>query len=542
MTTIETHVSGTQVRATSSDSAVGAFLVGVGAWATTTDHKRIGRLFIGCALLIAIAAAALGAVVGVERISATGYSLLDKDSVTQIFSLYRVGLSFGVMLPLLLGVAIAVVPLQVGAKTIAFARAAMFGFWMWLAGMGLAVGSTIANGGPGGGNAKMVDLFLLGMGIAVIGALAAAVSVVTTVLTSRAPGMTLLRVPMSSWSALTGGVALVLTLPVLFGTLVYLYVDHRYARVAFGGNKGVSDWMGWSLTQPQTYVYVAMGAGVLAEIAAVVSGKRQVLRPVLLTGIAIVSIASLGGATQVQHAVTWTNTSASDKVKELIPFLIFNGLPLLGVLVVLGVSLLGIAKSKPRLVPAMAPALLGLGMVLTGMVGHLVSLFGPAQLAGTVFEEGEFIYVSYGALLIGLAAVSYWGPKLWGRVLPSSAVLGISGLAFLGTVLAALPMYIAGFANQPANVANNFSYSGPQELWNTASAAGHALVAVSVLLFVLTALRAFTAGEVAGDDPWDAQSLEWSVSSPAPSNNFVSTPSVASAEPLLDIKPAGGQK
>ena len=542
MTTIETHVSGTQVHATSSDSALGAFLVGVGAWATTTDHKRIGRLFIGCALLIAIAAAALGAVIGVERISATGYSLLDQDSVTQIFSLYRVGLSFGVMLPLLLGVAIAVVPLQVGAKTIAFARLAMFGFWMWLAGVGLAIGSTIANGGPGGGSEKMVDLFLLGMGIAVIGALAAAVSVVTTVLTNRAPGMTLLRVPMSSWSALTGGVALILTLPVLLGTLVYLYVDHRYARVAFGGNKGISDWMGWSLTQPQTYVYVAMGAGVLAEIAAVVSGKRQVLRPVLLTGIAIVSLAALGGATQVQHGVTWTNTSGSDKVKELIPFLLFIALPLLGVLVVLGVSLLGIAKSKPRLVPAMAPALLGLGMVLTGMVGHLVALFGPAQLAGTVFEEGEFIYVGYGALLIGLAAVSYWGPKLWGRVLPSSAVLGISGLAFLGTVLAALPMYIAGFANQPANVANNFSYSGPQELWNTASAAGHALVAVSVLLFVLTALRAFTAGEVAGDDPWDAQSLEWSVSSPAPSSNFVSTPSVTSAEPLLDIKPAGGQK
>lgn len=542
MTTIETHVSGTQVHATSSDSALGAFLVGVGAWATTTDHKRIGRLFIGCALLIAIAAAALGAVIGVERISATGYSLLDQDSVTQVFSLYRVGLSFGVMLPLLLGVAIAVVPLQVGAKTIAFARLAMFGFWMWLAGVGLAIGSTIANGGPGGGSEKMVDLFLLGMGIAVIGALAAAVSVVTTVLTNRAPGMTLLRVPMSSWSALTGGVALILTLPVLLGTLVYLYVDHRYARVAFGGNKGISDWMGWSLTQPQTYVYVAMGAGVLAEIAAVVSGKRQVLRPVLLTGIAIVSVAALGGATQVQHGVTWTNTSGSDKVKELIPFLIFNALPLLGVLVVLGVSLLGIAKSKPRLVPAMAPALLGLGMVLTGMVGHLVGLFGPAQLAGTVFEEGEFIYVGYGALLIGIAAVSYWGPKLWGRVLPSSAVLGISGLAFLGTVLAALPMYIAGFANQPANVANNFSYSGPQELWNTASAAGHALVAVSVLLFVLTALRAFTAGEVAGDDPWDAQSLEWSVSSPAPSSNFVSTPSVTSAEPLLDIKPAGGQK
>jgi heme/copper-type cytochrome/quinol oxidase subunit 1 len=353
--------------------------------------------------------------------------------------------------------------------------------------------------------------------------------------------MNLLRVPALSWSSLTGGVALLISLPVLLGTIVYLYVDHRYGRVAFGGNKGVADWMGWTLTQPQTYVFVAIGVGVLAEIAAVSSGKRQPLRPVLLTGIALVSVAALGGATQVQHGITWTGTTTSDKIQELIPFAIFNALPLLGVLVVIAVSLLGLAQSKPRIVAPIAPALLGLGMVLTGMVGHLVSLFGPAGLAGTVFEEGEFIYVGYGALLIGMGAVSYWGPKLWGRQLPSSAVLGLGGLAFIGTVLAALPMYIAGFANQPANVVDGFSYSGPAELWNAASAAGHAIVTVSVLLFVLTALRAFTAGDAAGDDPWDAQTLEWSVSSPAPSDNFVSMPVVSSAEPLLDIKPAGGQ-
>ena len=541
MTTIDTHASGSHVHNASSPSAIGVFLAGVAAWATTTDHKRIGRLFIGVSALVAIASAALGALLGVERITSNGYSLLDKDSVGQLFSAYRVGLGFGVVLPLMLGIAIAVVPLQLGAKSLAFARMAMFGFWMWLMGLGIALVSIAANGGPGGGDEKMVDLFLVGVAIAAIGALCAAASLITTVLTSRAPGMNLLRVPALSWSALTGGVALVISLPVLLGTIIYLYVDHRYGRVAFGGNKGVADWMGWTLTQPQTYVFVAIGVGVLAEIAAVSSGKRQPLRPVLLTGIALVSVAALGGATQVQHGITWTGTTTSDKVQELIPFAIFNALPLLGVLVVIGVSLLGLAQSKPRIVAPIAPALLGLGMVLTGMVGHLVSLFGPAGLAGTVFEEGEFIYVGYGAVLIGMGAVSYWGPKLWGRQLPSSAVLGLGGLGFLGTVLAALPLYIAGFANQPANVVDGFNYSGPSELWNAASAAGHALMAVTVLLFVLTAMRAFTAGEAAGDDPWDAQTLEWSVSSPAPTDNFVSMPVVSSAEPLLDIKPAGGQ-
>jgi heme/copper-type cytochrome/quinol oxidase subunit 1 len=121
-------------------------------------------------------------------------------------------------------------------------------------------------------------------------------------------------------------------------------------------------------------------------------------------------------------------------------------------------------------------------------------------------------------------------------------VFGLGLLGFLGTVLAAFPMYIAGFANQPAGQVDGFTYGGPQELWNTLSAAGHALMAVTVVLFLLTALRAFTAGELSGDDPWDAQTLEWSVSSPAPHDNFVSMPSVSSAEPLLDIKPAGSEK
>jgi len=542
MTTYDTHAAAPAAASSSGAGALGALVVGIGSWATTTDHKKIGRLFVGTALVLAAAAAVVGALLGFERISASGYSILDLDSIEQLNALYRVVLAFGVALPLMLGIAIAIVPLQIGSKAISFGRVALFGFWMWFAGLGVIIYSIAANGGPGGGNAKMVDLFLIGVIVTAAGGLAATVSLVTTVLTSRAPGMDLSRVPMLSWASLTGGVALLLTLPVVIGTTIYLYVDHHYGRLAFGANKGVNDWLGWSLTQPQTYVFGAVGVGVVAEIATVAGGRRHPLRAILLVGAGVLTVAALGGATQVQHAVTWTDSSGSDRVKDLIPFLIFNGLPLLGALVVLAGSAFALAKGKPRIIAPLVPAFLGLGMVLAGMAGHLIGQFGPAGLAGTVFEEGEFNYVVYGTLLIGIGAVAYWGPKLWGRSLPQSAVFGLGALGFLGTVLASLPLYVAGFANQPAGVVDGFTYGGPQELWNALAAIGQGVIALTVILFILTALRAFRSGEVAGDDPWDAQTLEWSVSSPAPADNFASVPVVASAEPLLDLKPAGSEK
>ncbi|MGZ6993128.1 MAG: hypothetical protein ACXVKJ_18610, partial [Ilumatobacteraceae bacterium] len=161
---------------------------------------------------------------------------------------------------------------------------------------------------------------------------------------------------------------------------------------------------------------------------------------------------------------------------------------------------------------------------------------GDARLSGTVFEEGTWLYIVYGAVLCALGAVTYWGPKLWGRMIPDKLVLPLAALGFLATVLAALPFLIAGFAKQPAN-ATEFDYSGPQNLWNGLAAAGHVLMFITVLAFVGLAARSFTKGPTAGDDPWDAHTLEWATSSPAPYANFAEVHSVASAEPLLDLKP-----
>ena len=191
---------------------------------------------------------------------------------------------------------------------------------------------------------------------------------------------------------------------------------------------------------------------------------------------------------------------------------------------------------RPRVTAPLVFGLLGVLMVFVGIIANAIYHVGDAQLAGTVFEEGVWLYVVYGAVLTSLGAITYWGPKLWGRTIPDKQVLPLAALGFIATALAALPYLIAGFAKQPGN-ASEFDYSGPQSLWNGLATAGHVLMFVTVLAFVGLAARSFSRGAYAGDDPWDGQTLEWATSSPAPLANFADVHTVASPEPLLDLKP-----
>jgi heme/copper-type cytochrome/quinol oxidase subunit 1 len=205
--------------------------------------------------------------------------------------------------------------------------------------------------------------------------------------------------------------------------------------------------------------------------------------------------------------------------------------------IVLGLAVLALASGRPRISAPLVFGLAGALMVLAGMLANAVYLIGDAQLSGTVFEEGAWLSIGYGAVLGALGAVAYWGPKLWGRSMPNGPLVPLALVGLLGTALATLPLYIAGFADQPAGSVT-FDYSGPQNLWNWLSTVGHGLVLLTVLAFVGLALRSFTGGPAAGDDPWDAHTLEWATSSPAPPANFAEVHTVASAEPLLDMKPA----
>jgi heme/copper-type cytochrome/quinol oxidase subunit 1 len=321
--------------------------------------------------------------------------------------------------------------------------------------------------------------------------------------------------------------------------LVFAYVDYRYGRVGFGGNKAINDWIGFAFTQPATFVYAVPVFGFAAEVIAVASGRKLPMRGVVFTGIALVGVtAALGGVLQQPAALSRdvSHLSVGRWLSQVLPYSLFNLVPILGGFIVIALGALALRSGRPRIIAPLVFGLLGALMVFVGIVAGAVYYVGDAQLAGTVFEEGVWLYVVYGAVLSALGAVTYWGPKLWGRLIPDKQVLPLAALGFISTVLAALPYLIAGFAKQPAN-ASEFDYSGPQNLWNGVAAAGHVLMLVTVLAFVGLALRSFTKGAHAGDDPWDGHTLEWATSSPAPFANFADVHSVSSAEPLLDLKP-----
>ena len=460
--------------------------------------------------------------------------IISAGAVAQLVALFHFDLVLGVLAPLFIGLAIAVVPMQVGSRTIAFPRLAQYSLWAWLFGNGLVATSLVANGGPTGGSANMVDLYFLGVGLTIVGLVAASISIATTVLTSRAPGMALDYVPPFSWAALVASIATIISLPVALSTIIYVYVDHTHAAVAMGGN-GIATALQFALGQPQTFVFVVMALGVLAEIAPITARVRQPLRPIVLTGLALVTTAALGAATQSDHLVDW---SGSNVVKTIIPFLIFNGLPLLGVLITIAIAVMSLKEGKPAVNGQFALAVLGALMILVGVAGNFVQNVKSTNLSGTVFTEAVTVYLVYGGLLAAMAAIAHWAPKLWGRTLPADKLLALGGLGLLGTVAAAFPLCIAGFSNQPVDAIGSFNYDGPIALWNALSGIGHAVIALVVIAFIALLIDAVRNGAQATDDPWNAHTLEWAIPSPAPANNFAELVQVGSPEPVLDAKPA----
>lgn len=500
---------------------------------TSSDHKVVGRLFIGASLLMLAACITVGLLLGIERVDGTE-TLLDADALADLFVAFRIGLLYGALVPLFLGVAVAVVPLQLGARSLAFPRLAVAGFWAWAGGIVIVIVALANNGGPDGTNGDMVDLFLAGFALTAIGISAAAVPVAATVLTARAPGMRMSRVPFFTWSALVSAIGLLLVMPALVGVLIYLFVDHRYALGLFDGS-----WLEFAFTQPTTYLFALPAAGVAAELIPVTFRTRMPLRGAVYAGLGLIGVAALSAVSQqANHDVPWTGRSGGDRFDDLVPYAFFTLLPVLGVVIVMGVGAMAAkppaGRPRPRITSPFVFSFLGLAIVLAGMLGGALTPFTDLGLQGTVFEEGVRVCLVYGAVLAGLGALVYWTPKLTGRLIPDKPAMGLAVLGFLAAALAGLPYYIAGFADQPA-ASGVYDYSGPAELWNVLVTVGHGLMGVVLLGFVALAAKAVASGPDASADPWEGQTLEWATPSPAPLDNFVEVPTVMSPEPLVDL-------
>ena len=527
-------------------------------WVTTADHKRTGRLFIICSLLFLVLGAVFDLLVRLDLTSATDFVSLGADSFAQGFAFSREALTLLFLIPVFLGLSMYMVPLQIGASNLAFPRAATASFWTWQISAIVLIGAYLGNGGPYGGWANGVDLHLLALSGLVVALLLGAISVATTIMTMRSPGLYMDETPPFTWSSLVSASMLIVSLPVLLGQIAILYIDHRYGRVFLLGNYGIWERIDWIHRTPQLFIYVVPVLGVAAEVV-LAAARRRVFEPLAMYfTIGLVGLFGFGAWTN--FAITGEGADIIDGFEGVVLVALYGG-ALLGTVGLLG--LLGLAVIQNRKLPKLSTSLVAVfGAGTLVLVGAFVGLLGAAgdwleiagrgndgnpQLRMTTWVTGQQSVLIYGAGLLGLlAALHWWAPKIWGRQLNellgllNFLVIGAGALlAFIGPTLSGLlteqPDFVYADPSATAIYSGWVDDSGAAGLSSIGAAGVAILIAgVALLLLNLFVSVGLKKGAQATDDPWGAQSPEWMLPSPPPMGEPEELPMLTSGTPLLD--------
>nr|MBA3303327.1 cbb3-type cytochrome c oxidase subunit I [Acidimicrobiia bacterium] len=492
---------------------------GLAGWISASDHKQVGRMWIATAIVFGVGGSVVGGILGVERIG-TGLELLDGETFGQVYTLHGEVAVFGLLVPLFLGLATYLVPLQVGAGQIAFPRGSALAYWTYVVSGGVLVAAYAANGGVGGGSAVGADLHLLALGGLNVATGLALVSVLTTILCLRAPGMTLLRAPLFTWSLLVGGGLTLLAAPVLVARLIEIFVAHHYGDLfPLGSYDGIA----WFWSVPQVYALAVPAAGVALEIVPVLGRSRLRLHA---AGIFVL------GAT----GVLGVGMFARDP--ETFDDLLYVAMGVMALLPALAlVGLLADTLRRGTFV-LRAPLLLALGAAVHLALGALAGaalVIEPLELQGTVWEAAQVHYTLYGGALLGaFAALWYWAPKLWGVHLGEGAGRATFVLTFLGGILLAAPDLVNGLFQNQAVGTGGYDDDALATTMNMFSAFGSVLATLGVLVVVgdLVGKVVRRQGAPAESDPWGGSTLEWATASPPPAGNFAGpVPEVGSPTP-----------
>lgn len=512
-------------------------------WFSSADHKRVGVSMLWTSLAFAAVTAIAAVALRVEGVG-KGIDFLDGGKDLQYQTLLLSSAFYLFLLPAFLGLAVYLVPLQIGARRIAFPRLHQFAYWLYLGGGAVVVASYLTSGGPYGAQALIAPpsaaqggqasaLWVLGMGAVVLALLLHAAGIIATVTALRAPGMTLDRAPVFTWSAFVASIVLALSLPV-FGAGLLLHG----VNLASGGDLWTSNAMQnvWQHTlsiwmRPEILVLLVFSAGVVSEVVAAFSRKRL---------LAYVPALGLVGAVGALTFTVW----ASEKVRPGAPLaptqtiqaaLLFAPLALL-VLMWLGTAATGRPRPSASLVHGVG-AVLMLGVGLAGAVsGLIVDVNG-----GTAWAEGHGEVLLFAVPVFALSAAAfYWAPKIWGRHL-SEALGYLQFLALVGGfLLSTVPAY-TGLRDAKRYAVD---FRGDELTWARIAAAGTILVVIGfVLLAVNLVGAALGRGKPAAADAWDeGATLEWLATSPPPPWNFAvdDIPPIRSEQPVLDLRSTRG--
>jgi cytochrome c oxidase subunit 1 len=508
---------------------------GIGSWLTTVDHKRLGILYILTSFAF-MGLASVEAFLIRLQLAAPGQQLVSPDVYNQLFTMHGVTMVFLAIMPLGTGFANYFVPLMIGARDLAFPRLNAFGYWIYAFG-GLFVYTSFFLGGapdagwfayapltslsnnPGNG----IDFYMIGLFIGGIGTLVTAMNLIVTIFSMRAPGMSMMRLPVFVWMVLVTSFLIIFAFPPLTIALFQVIMDRTFGTLFYvpeaGGLPILWQHLFWIFGHPEVYIIILPAFGVISEVIPTFSRKPLFGYPVMiLSGI---FIGFMGFAVWSHHMFTTGLGPVANTAFSLTSFVI--GIPT-------GVKIFNwlgtMWGGAIRLATPMLYALAFLFMFVIGGITGIMLAMPPfdAQANSTYFVVAHFHYVmGGGALFAFFAAVYYWFPKITGKKLSESWGKASFWPFFIGFNIIFMPQHFAGLMGMPRRV-QTFEAGIGLEIWNFISTAGTFVMGAGMVMIVLGIVWAFRNGEPAGDDPWDARTLEWSTSSPPPHHNFDEQP------------------
>ena len=518
---------------------------GAWSWFTTVDHKKIGIMYGAAALLFFVVGGIEALLIRLQLFQPNG-SVLTASQYNELFTMHGTTMVFLVGMPMAVAFGNYFVPLMIGARDVAFPRLNAFGFWVVCAGAIFLYSSFIPgiNGVPNGGwfgytpltSTPISQGFLPGHGpdfwsvgiiMLGIGSTTSAINFIVTILNMRAPGMNLMRMPVFVWMMLVVAFLTVFAMPIITVALIMVFTDRNFGTLFFspaaGGDPLLYQHLFWLFGHPEVYILILPGMGIVSETLPVFSRKPLFGYSVIVfSGIAI---GFLGWGVWAHHMFT----------TGLGPVAISAfGLSTMLIAVPTGVKIFNwlgtVFRGSVRLTTAMLFSLGFIAMFTIGGLSGVMHSIVPAdsQQTDTYFVVAHFHYVLFGGLIFAVfGGMYYWLPKVFGRMLDERLGKINFWTMLVGFNLTFFPMHLLGLYGQPRRTYRYDTGLGWDGL-NQAVTIGSFVIAFSTLLFVVNVITSITMkrGAVAGDDPWDARSLEWSISSPPPEYNFAEVPEV----------------
>src|SRR5579864_4613121 len=510
---------------------------GVVGWISTIDHKRIGILYGVTAFVFFLVGGFEALLIRLQLATPNG-KILTAQVYNQVFTMHGTTMVFLVIMPMSAAFFNYLVPLQIGARDVAFPRLNAFSYWMFLLGGLFLYSSLLLGGMPNGGwfgyapNTSItyspghnIDFWVFGLLILGIGSTASAANLIVTTINMRAPGMRLLRMPIFSWMSLVANFLLLFAMPVITIALFLLMFDRQWGTHFFdplaGGDPVLWQQLFWIFGHPEVYILVLPAMGIVSEIMPVFSRKPLFGYPVMVfSGIAI---GFMGWGVWVHHMFAVGLGPVATAAFSVSTMLI--AVPT-GVKIFNWLGTLWGGSLRFR-----TPLLFAIGFVVMFTIGGLSGVthaLVPAdrQQTDTYYIVAHFHYVLFGGSILGIfGGIYYWFPKAFGRMLDDRLGKWHFWTTLVGFNLTFGPFHILGLQGMPRRIytyAPNMGF----DFWNMVSTIGAFIIAGSTCIFIYNVIATRRGPKDAPADPWDARTLEWMIPSPAPEYNFSETPVV----------------